>query len=159
MVEKPYGKYLKSNNLAPCSWKIIYLIFQMTQISDLHHMTGFLKVAWSSDGNWMRIAFVICFLGHVTISKSCWVSKCKFNVVYVNTLLYESIWKFFFHCFLGIIRLFLCKTYLTNLLNTSLLKTYNVPITVVDAGDTAVTKTTKDFVFMESRGLGLEIAI
>lgn len=37
--------------------------------------------------------------------------------------------------------------------------TYNVPITVIDAEDTIVIKTTKAFVFMEARGWDSEVAM
>lgn len=40
-----------------------------------------------------------------------------------------------------------------------LLDTYNVPITVIDAEDTIVIKTTKAFVFMEARGWDSEVAM
>lgn len=40
-----------------------------------------------------------------------------------------------------------------------LLNTYYVSITIVDVEDTAVIKTTKAFVFMETRGLDLEMAM
>lgn len=40
-----------------------------------------------------------------------------------------------------------------------LLNTYYMPIAIIDTGDIAVIKTTKDFVFMGAWGLDLEMAV
>lgn len=64
MEEKPYGKYLESNNPAPFRWKIIYLTFRKTQISAVYQRTGFLKLLGALMGaKW-------CYLTYLDISLS-----------------------------------------------------------------------------------------